>query len=300
MVKKGDLLFEIDPRLYQAELDQAIGAVKEAQVRLDARVTSYKLVQKVFKTAAVSQEDYDKAKNQVAESQAAVHTAEAAVNVAKVRLGFTRITAPFDGRIGRTMADAGNLVTAEQTALATLMSTDPICVSFFVNQESLSAIRRNAAKEHGAATFLPVFCDLHDGKGFVHEGRLDSVESVVHGGRQIQCCALLPNQDGSLLPGMQVSVRLATSAPHKALLVPDSLLLRYGETGQRKFLFVVTDSNIIERHGVETGPLQDVGLRVVTKGITADEWIVTSDPKQLQPGMTVEPQRTDVPAAQKQ
>ena len=253
-VKKGDVLFEIDPRLYQAELDQAAGAVKQAQIRLNARKLDFDRIQVLAKNKAVSQEEIDKARSEREEAIAAVQTAEAALNVARVRLDYTNITAPFDGRISRSMLDAGNLITADKTVLATLASTDPMYVYFDIDERTALVLRRNAAKN--PATSFPVECGLPGEEGFPHQTKVESAEGRVDPATgTIRLRAVLPNKDGLLMPGMFVRVRLDMGTTHKSLFVPESAGGRVGGPyapyrADQQYLFIVNDQNILEARRV--------------------------------------------------
>ncbi len=289
-VKQGDLLFEIDPRLYQAEFFQAAGGAKQAKIRLNARKLDFDRMQVLEKTKAVSQEAVDKARSERDEAEAAVQTAEAALNVARVHLEYTRIVAPFDGTIGRSLLDAGNLVTADKTVLATLASTDPMYVYFDVDERTMLTILRTGNER---ALSLPVSFGLPDEQGFPHQGKMDAADSRIDPATgTARWRAVLPNKDGMLSPGMFVRVRLETGAPHKAAMVPDQSFRT--EKG-RIYVLIVTDRNVVERRDVKIGRLED-GLRGVTEGLTADDWVITSALKDLRPGMTVTPEKSEMQA----
>jgi RND family efflux transporter MFP subunit len=286
-VKQGDVLFEIDSRLYKAELDKAAAAVKQAQIHLDQKTRDFERFKELLKRMAVSREEYDHAVTDRDEAAAAVKTAEAAMNVAKVRLSYTSIAAPFSGKIGRPLLDVGNIVTAEKTVLARLDSTDPVHLAFDIDEGTVLALRRAPAK------FSPsVFCGLSGETGFPHEAKLDSVDSRVDEktGR-IRCRAVLPNKDELFVPGMFARVRLALNPPHKALLVPEHVQDR-----AHRYVFVVTNQSTVERRDISVGPLQDDGMRPVYKGLAADDWVVMSDVDEPKPGMTVTPVKTEMPA----
>jgi RND family efflux transporter MFP subunit len=288
-VKQGDILFDIDPRLYQAEFNQAAGNVKEAQIRLNARMGDFKRIEALSRTAAVSQAEVDQAKNQRAEAEAAVLTAEAALQTARLRLDFTKVAAPFSGKISGPLLDEGNVVTADKTVLARLDSTDPARLVFDIDERTVSAIRK------AEPTFSPtVLFGLAGETGFPHQAKLDSVDGRVDPNTgTLRCRALLPNKDELFVPGMFARVRLATSAPHKSLLVLDGSL---GSDQGQKFVFVVKNQGALERRDVEIGHMQDDGMRVVTKGVTADDWVVTSGVDKLKPGMTVKPEKGEIRA----
>ena len=177
-VKKGDVLFEIDPRLYQAEFDQAAGGVKQAQIRFSQKTKDFAHFQELLKRSAATQAAYDKVKGERDEAEAALHTAQAALNVAHLRLDYTKIIAPFAGKIGRSLLDAGNLVTADKTVLATLASTDPMYVYFDIDERTAIAVRRNAAKN--PAMSFPVACGLSGEEGFPRHSTVESAESRIN------------------------------------------------------------------------------------------------------------------------
>jgi RND family efflux transporter MFP subunit len=292
-VKQGDLLFEIDPRLYQAEVDQAAGSVKEAKIRRDARAAELDRMKGLLKTAAVSQEQFDQAKSQSAEAEAALQTAEAAVKTAQVRLEFTRIAAPFAGKIGGPLLDEGNLATADNTVLARLDSTDPMRLVFDIDERTALAMRRKAVKgDSPKALALPVWCGVAGDTGYPYPCTLDSVESQVNpASGTVRCRAVLANKEGLFVPGMFARVRLATSGPYKALLVPpESFTFDRGQA----FVLVVNDQNVAERRDVEYGPMQDDRLRVIRNGVKAEDEVVTTARRHVQPGMAVTPEKAAI------
>jgi RND family efflux transporter MFP subunit len=216
------------------------------------------------------------------------------MQVAQLRLQSTRVAAPFDGHIGRPLVDAGNLVTAEKTLLATLASTDPMYVYFNIDERTVLTLRRKAAQE-GAPTSLPVFCGMPGEDGFPHETKVDSAEGHVDPATgTVSVRAVLPNKDGLLLPGMAVNVRLATSAPYKALLVPEQFMEH--DKRPTAFVYVVNGQNVIERRAVMIGRRQGDRLWAVSKGLTADDWVVAEDSsRDVRPGTTVTPEKTAIP-----
>ena len=288
-VKQGDIVMEIDPRLYQAELDQASNVVKQAKIRLDARTDELKRLQELLRNHAVSQAEFDQAKNQRAEAEAALQTAEAALEVARLRLDYTRIAAPFAGKINGPVLDEGNLATADKTALATIASTDPLCLDFQMDERSLLAIRRKGNDKSDPLLSLPVLCGAAGDKGYPDRAKMDFVEGHVNPATgTISCRAMLANKDGLLMPGMFVRVRLITNPPHKALLVPERAV---GSDQGLKYALVVNDQNVVEHRAVTTGALEDDGMRIVSEGLKAEDWVITSGLQRVQPGMTVNRQK---------
>jgi RND family efflux transporter MFP subunit len=286
-VKQGDVLFEIDPRLYQAELDKAAAGMKQAQIHLDQKTKDVARLQELLKSAAISQGEYDHVVSERDEAAAAVKTAEAAYKVARVHLEFTRISAPITGKIGRSLLDVGNIVTAEKTILARLDSTDPMHLCFDIDERTVLAIRRAPAK------FLPsVSCSIGDEQGYPHEAKFDSIDSQMNAATgTLRCRAVLPNKGELFVPGMFARVRVGIGPPHNALLIPETAL--QSDQG-KKFVFVVSEQNVVERRDVENGPMQDKELRVIAKGLTGDDWVVVSDAQRLKPGTAVTAEKSEV------
>ncbi len=184
--------------------------------------------------------------------------------------------------------DEGNLVTADVTQLTTISSTDPVSVEFMIPATVLAKIRGNSHGGPDPALSLSVFCRLPGDKGYDYRAKMDSIESRVETGGGVMCRAVLANKEDRFAPGMTVDVRVAIGGPHKALLVPEQLR---GSDGDGRIVFVVNDRNGIERRDVVIGGLEDDGLRVITKGVTAEDWVVTSGVRKWQPGMTVTPEK---------
>jgi RND family efflux transporter MFP subunit len=205
-VRKGELLFEIDPRLYQAEINKADADIKRAEARLKQASLDLQRAKKLLGARAISQEEYDLIQGAVTAAKTALQAAQAAREVALLQLSFTRVTAPIAGRITRPAVTEGNLVRADRTQLATIYSVDPILVGFDVDERSFLKLTR--LKREGK---LPddVGMGLAGEKGFPHRGKLDSIDVRVDPKTgAIRCHAVFANKDGELLPGMSARVRL--------------------------------------------------------------------------------------------
>jgi multidrug efflux system membrane fusion protein len=164
-------------------------------------------------------------------------------------------------------------------------------VYFDIDERTMLTIRRKAGRD--PALSLPVSCGLPDEQGFTHRGKMDAADSRIDPATgTARWRAVLPNQDGMLSPGMFVRVRLETSSPFKAVLVPERSLS--AEKG-RIFVLLVNDQNVTERRDVMMGRLHD-GMRVVTEGLSADDWVITPALKELRPGTTVTPDKAETPA----
>jgi RND family efflux transporter MFP subunit len=294
-VKQGDVLFEIDPRPYQADLDKADAEVARAEAHFKRVSADADRAKKLLDNRSISQDEYDHAVADRAEAEASLRVAAAARDIAKLNLSFTRVTAPLSGKVGRALLTPGNLAVADTTLLATIVSVDPMDVSFDVDESTLVRLARLQREDKGKAE-LPVLLALPDGEGFVHRAKLagigvrvDPNTGAAHGR------AVFANPDGLFLPGMFVRVRVLTSGPHKALLVPETAV---GREQGGAFVLVVTDKNVVERRPVKLGP-QDAEVRVVKEGLTPEDRVVF-DTRQSKPGLKVKTKEVPIQAPTEQ
>ncbi len=281
-VKKGDLLFEIDPRPYQAQLDQAMSqiALDEALLKLAQATYDRDLALAKVAKDSVSPQQLDQDKAAVVEAKARLTASKASVEVHKLNLEFTKVTSPIDGQVGRYQLTKGNLVNQDQTLLATVVSHDPMYVYFDVDERTILKIKSLDEKE------LPVLVGLATDKAYPRKGKVNFVDNQVNPTTgTVSMRALLDNRDRSLLPGMFARVRLPLGAPHKALLVPDEAIRN--DQG-RKVLYLVDDQNKVVYRPVVVGALHD-GLRVIEKGLEPNERVILSGAKRVREGMTVKP-----------
>jgi RND family efflux transporter MFP subunit len=290
-VKQGDALFEIDARPYRAALDQAEAALAQAEARLKLADAHLKRAAALHAQKAVSQGELDQADAERAEAEARIQLARANRTVARLNLNFTRVHAPISGRIGRRLVDPGNLVRADETPLAVLVSLEPIHVYFHVDERTLLHLLRSR-RDAGRDEKLPVAVALAGEEGFPRQGVMDFADNRVDPDTgTLQARAVLANKDLLLSPGMFARVRLALGKPYRALLVPAEAVRGGGEA---RFVLVVNDRGVIERRPVTVGQQQD-GLRVVTEGLKADARVVVGSPEGLRPGMAVRPRPGNLP-----
>ncbi len=292
-VKQGDVLFEIDPRPYQAELDRAEAVLRQAQARLKLADTTQKRAAALLKQAAgaITQQDYDKTVAELNDAEAALTVARSGVEVVKLNLEFTRVTAPISGRIGRRLVDPGNLVKADDTALATIVSRDPIFVYFDMDERTYLQLRRTVPDEK--LTALKAGVALADEKGYAHAAVIDFHNNRIDPQTgTLNVRGVLPNKDHLLLPGMFVRVRLTLGEPHKALLVPEQAVMT--NRFSQPYVDVVDDKNQVNARRVKLGAVHD-GLREVTEGLKPEEWIIIEGRKILEANSLVKPRRVEVP-----
>src|SRR5262245_11728292 len=279
-VKTGDLLFEIDPRPYKAQLEQALGQVEvyRAQLRL-AEVTLAR-DRELSRTnrGAITPQQIDQDQAAVNEAAARVKAYEASVEVYKLNVEFTQVRSPIDGMIGRHFLTIGNLVNQDQTLLATIVSLDPIYVYFEVDEPTLlrvlQAINEGRIRrpQHGT---VQLYVGLQTEEGFPHEGTINFVNNQINPGTgSIIARGVFDNpkpENGVrlLTPGMFVRARLPIGPAHPALLVIDRAI---GSDQGIKYVYVVDNKNQVESRRVTRGALQGDGVRGVTGGLNGDEW----------------------------
>jgi multidrug efflux system membrane fusion protein len=295
-VKQGDVLYEIDPRPFQAALDRA-GAdyhLREAQLKL--ALNAVERDRALVTRAAIAKEDLNRDEAALVTAEAALNLAKADLEVAKVNLESTRVSAPIDGQIGPPVIDPGNVVKAFETSLGILVSVDPVYASFNMDERTLLRLRRQQLNEGkttaGGAAHGPVFMGLADEDGFPHQGQFDSSDPRLDAATgTLRCRAVFPNPKGLLMPGMSARLRLSTAPPAPALLVPEQAV---GTDRDQRIVHVVTEANVVERRMVALGSLVD-GLRVIRSGLSTGDWIVIDPPRGLAAGTKVEPQRKAIP-----
>jgi multidrug efflux system membrane fusion protein len=290
MVKLDEPLFKIDPRLYKAALDQAEAELERVRARRTLKQKELAGVKRLEEKHAVSHEEVQLYEVQVLEADAALKGAEAARDVSRLNLEFTDIKAPIAGRISGPVLGQGNVAVADTTHLATIVSTDRVLVTFDVPENLSLLLHRLRPKLFEGKDEVAVV--LADGTDYARRGKIDSIEAGIDTATgTARWRASIPNPDGLLLPGMSVRVRLATSAPHKATLVPEEAVLT--DSG-RKSVFVVTGQDIVQRLSVKFGPVYD-GWRSV-EGLHADEWVVIDGTQRIREGAKVQATRVPPPA----
>lgn len=303
-VKAGDLLFTIDRRPFEAALSQAQAAKRQAEANLAFAQSDLKRGEGLVKGSTITQQTFDQRVQAKNVAEAAVAAQDAAVKQAELDLQFTELRAPISGRIGDRRVSPGNLVaggaSGSTTLLATVVSTDPIRFEFTIDEASylryLSSGLAKDGKNDGAA--VPVTLKLIDEAEFGHQGTIDFVDNVIdRSSGTIRLRAVFANADGRLTPGMFGRIKVPSSAPATALLVPDAAIA----TEQvRKFVYTVGSDNVASPKYVTLGSVVD-GMRVVTNGLAANDVIVVNGLMRIRPGVKVSPQQAtaqaDPPAA---
>jgi RND family efflux transporter MFP subunit len=282
-VQRGDLLFVIDTREYEAELERA-----QAQLAKDRAALAYARSQ-VGRYTPLTEQDLaaedtlDNWRTAVKERAGAVKAGEAAVKLARLNLSYCTIRAPLSGRIGRRLVDVGNLVGAEdETLLATIVQMDPIYVYFSPSERQLPQITQKNREGR-----LQVRVTLPGGGNYPHPGKLDFIDNRVDPQTgTITMRAVIPNLEKILVPGQYVNVRLLLGERPQALLVPERAV---GTDQRGSYVFVLGPENIVEQRYVQTGPTYPDNLLLIDKGLKKGEQVVVEGILRLRPGIKVAP-----------
>jgi RND family efflux transporter MFP subunit len=299
MVKRGTLLFVIDPRPYQAEYDRAASDVKRYKTALELGNIELARVQRLRDSGAVSQEELDERKSTVASAEANVAGSEAALEAASLNLNFTKVTSPIDGRVSRAEVTRGNLVTGGTnggTLLSSVVSMDPIYIYFDADEQSYlrySQMARDGERVSSRDSGNPVQVGLANEEGFPHAGTVDFVDNQLNPQTgTIRARAVLANKDGRFTPGLFARVQLLGSGEYQAILIDD----RAVNTDQsQKYVLLLGADNKVEYRKVKLGRVID-GLRVVREGLKAGDVIVVNGAQRVHPGVAVTPQRVSMGA----
>lgn len=294
-VPKGELLFQIDPRPFQATLDAAKGQVAQWEAKRARAEADVARNQRLLPKGAASQKDLDNSISDLGEARAAIQSAQAAIEQATLSLEFTRITAPISGRISRTSITEGNLVTADTTLLTTIVSMHPMYAYFDVDERSMlryQQLARERKRQSAREARVPVLLKLANEEGFPHEGIIDFIDNRVDPTTgTIRTRGVFPNTNRVLTPGLFVRVRIPGSDTYTALLVADRTL---GTDQGQKYVWIVNEQNVVEYRVVTPGSLQSDGLRVIQAGLKPDEWVIVNGLQRARPGVTVVPQRVEM------
>lgn len=300
----GELLFVIDPRPYQAELDRARGQVLLAEAKLGLAISMFEMGKEVARTnkGAISKQQLASYEAGQFEAEASLKAAQASLESFKLNLEFTAVTAPIAGRVSRTLLTVGNLVTKDESTLTTIVSEDPMHVYFDMDEQSLQMIQgllRQGKIKSLIRGKLEVSMGLALDKGaYPYRGYVDFFNNKVDpstGTITVRTVFANPRPETGprhLLPGEFARIRMPLGDPYKAVLVSDKAIV--SEQG-KKYLLTLDGKNRVQKKQVTLGPLQDNGLRVVESGVTASDWVLLSGLHEAVPGKEVTPERVKMP-----
>jgi multidrug efflux system membrane fusion protein len=301
LVQAGALLFSVDPRPFQNTLDQSRGVLAQARAQLALATADLARADKLIKDKTISEQAYDQRLQAKKSAEASVASNEASVKQAELDLEFTQLKAPVTGRIGDRRVSPGNYVTGgaipSTTLLATIVSINPIRFEFSFNESDYLKFAR--LQERGTQAFsrnsdTPVELKLLDEKDFTHKGSIDFVDNVIDQSTgAIRGRAEFRNPEGIFTPGMFARIRVPSSPPFEALLVPDSAI---GSEQSRKFVYVVDQEGTVSQKYVTLGQL-DRGLRVIREGIAENDRVIVNGLLRARPGAKVTPMTEEQAAA---
>ncbi len=285
-VKAGDLLFLIDPRQYEASVNQAKGKLDAQKASSKLAQTELQISQQLESKEAISALKLEKKAAERDVAQADVELAQAALDSAKLDLEWTQVTSPIKGRVSRNKVDIGNLVGAtEKTLLTTVVDDDPIYVYFNVSELDLLPILRRLAKDPSSkpSVKVPVYLGLADETEYPHEGHFDFAETTVDSSTgTIQARGIFPNADGLLMAGMFARVRVPVET-RQVMLIPD-IAVQFDQGG--KYVLAVDDNDVVQQKRIKTGE-QVEEMRVIAEGLTSKDRVITTGALRARPGAKV-------------
>ena len=289
-VKEGEPLLQIDPRPFQAALEQAQANKQKDEAQLVGAQLDLDRYEKLIGSGWQTRQSYDQQKATVGQLQASIKGDEAQINTAKLNLSYSDIRSPIDGRLGAKLVDKGNLVHANDNApLVTITEVKPIFVSFTLPQETLDDVREN----HKGSP-LVVYAYSGDGKKQLAEGKLTLIDnSIDQSTGTVHLKARFDNDDERLWPGQFVSLRVVLSTRREVATVP-AQTVQNGPTGY--YAYVIKPDDTVERRAVDVAAIQD-GIAVVTKGLSPGERIVVDGQYRLTEGVRVKPTAPQTGAA---
>jgi multidrug efflux system membrane fusion protein len=300
-VKKGDQLFGIERDQYQQQLDQAQATLGANQATLEYNTAEYNRQATLARQDFASQATAQQWKANQDQAAAQVMSAKAAIELAKINLGYTNVQAPFDGVVTNHLVDVGALVGySGPTKLATIIQTDPLYVYFTLSEPQILSIQRNLAR-HGVAlrttglSDVPVEFGLQGEEGYPHKAHMDYASPQVDFATgTLTARALYDNKDDAILPGLFVRVRTPIAEHKKALLTRNDAI---GTSQEGSYVLVVGPDNVVQRKVVTTG-VRDGQLRVIESGLKPNDWVVTEGVQRAFPGAKVDPQRGQLALAE--
>ncbi len=290
IVRRGALLFQIDPRPFQAEVDRLRAELLRARATVARANSERQRANRLSAENAMSHEERERRASVADESAAEVAAVEAGLRAAELNLEFTRVMSPIDGRVGRAIVTQGNLVSSgpgEATLMTTVVSLDPIYAAFDADEQTFlryGALGQDAEGQRGTAR-LPIHMALSRDRDFPHEGKLNFLDNQIDPATgTIRGRAVFRNAEGELTPGLFVRLRLPGGGRYKGTLVQDRAI---GTDLDKRFVFVVTADRTVQYRAVTLGPLVD-GLRVVRSGVAEGEQVVVNGLQRVRPGVKVQ------------
>ncbi|WP_110948122.1 multidrug efflux RND transporter periplasmic adaptor subunit MexE [Pseudomonas bohemica] len=293
LVKKGDLLFQIDPRPFEAEVHRLDAQLQQARAASVRSNNEAQRGERLRTNNAISAELADSRTTTAQESKAAVAAIQAQLDLARLNLSFTRVTAPITGRVSRAEITAGNIVTADQSTLTSVVSTDKV-YAYFDADERVFLKYNQLARDGKRGSTSPVYMGLSNEADNPHQGQMNFVDNQVNPRTgTIRGRAVFDNSKGEYTPGLYARLKLVGSGTYSAMLIKDEAV---GTDLGKKFVLVVDKDNKAVYRSVDLGPKLE-GLRIVRSGLAKDDRIVVSGLQRVRPGSPIDPQDTQMASA---
>ncbi|MDB5980535.1 MAG: mexE [Pseudomonas sp.] len=286
LVKKGDVLYQIDPRPFLSEVHRLEAQLQQARAALTRTGNEAQRGQRLLSSNAISAELADTRTTTAQEAKAGVDAIQAQLDLARLNLSFTQVTSPISGRVSRAEITAGNIVTADVTPLTSVVSTDKV-YAYFDADERVFLKYNDLARKGKRGQTTPVFMGLSNEDGNSHQGQMNFVDNQVNPKTgTIRGRAVFDNADGQFTPGLYARLKLVGSGTYNAVLINDEAV---GTDLGKKFVLVMGKDNKPEYRTVELGPKLE-GLRIVRSGLTKDDTIVIKGLQRIRPGSPVDPE----------
>lgn len=294
-VKKGDVLFVIDRRPYKAALEQAQAALASAKARQSFSQTDLERAQTLSKSGNISEQVTDQRRQASQTAQADVDSAQAALNNAQLNYDFSEVKAPINGRISRRLVTEGNIVSADQTMLTTIVSLDPIYFSYTVDEKAFLKYQNSLGIGMGQTQQgkgVPILIALSGEAKPTRKGTLDFVDNRVDNATgTILLRATVPNSDLFIKPGLFGIVSMPATKPFQGVLIPDEAV---AANQDKRIVYILGPENVIQQKDVVLGPKVD-GYRVIQSGLKGDESVVVNGLSRVRPGVKVAPEAIELP-----
>jgi multidrug efflux system membrane fusion protein len=302
IVRRGDLLFQIDARPFQAEVDRLRAELARAKATVQRASSELQRAERLASENAMSHEEHERRASFAQESTAQVSAVEAALRAADLNLEFTRVTSPIDGRVSRAIVTEGNLVSSgpgEATLMTTVVSLDPIYASFDADEQTFQrylGLSRQGRRGAGRQADVPIRLALAEDTEFPREGTLNFLDNRIDPATgTIRGRALFRNQDHNLTPGQFVRLQLPGSAAYKGLLIQDRAV---GTDLDKRFVLTVSGDHVVQYKVVTLGPIID-GLRVVRSGLGLQDQVIVNGLQRVRPGAKVDVETIAMDAPEK-
>ena len=289
LVNAGDVLFVIDPKPFEAEVNRLKADVIDAQSRAVLAERELKRGKRLKKQNAISQEELDNRVARAQQAKANVQSREAALAQAELDLGYTQVKAPISGRVSRALITKGNYVTAGQSQLTSLVSTDKVYAYFDADEQTFlkyDRLAREGSRPNARDSRLPVLMGLMNDKDFPFSGQIDFMDNQVNQQTgTIRGRAVFDNTDGRFTPGLFARIKLVGSASYDGILIDEKAI---GTDLSNKFVLVLDENNKVQYRPVTLGAKQN-GLRLIRQGLVPGDTIVVNGLQRVRPGAPVNP-----------